>query len=117
QARAAGPRRGGPPEAPGAAKNAGGKLLRDFAGGPPAILPVATAPFSEPAHRPEPLAQSDAPFRHSARELLAFAAWKAGDMAAVRKWSQLVREDPESPSSLRERVDILLALAGETGKG
>lgn len=100
-----------------AAKNAGGQLLRDFAAVRAAMLLVDTAPFSELAHRLEPLAQSDAPFRHSARELLAFAAWKAGDMAAVRKWSQLVREDSESPSSLRERVDILLALAGENGKG
>jgi len=100
-----------------AAKSAGGPLLKDFAALRAAILLIDTAPFSELARRLEPLAQSDAPFRHSARELLAFAAWKAGDMASVRKWSQLVRDDPESPGPLRERVDILLALAGESGKG
>jgi hypothetical protein len=67
--------------------------------------------------RLEPLAGAGAPFRHSARELLAFAAWKAGDTAGLRKWSQLVRDDAETPSALRSRVDILMALAGDTGKG
>jgi hypothetical protein len=100
-----------------AAKGAGGPLLKDFAAVRAAMLLVDTAPFAEVARRLEPLAEASAPFRHSARELLAFAAWKAGDTAAVRKWSQLVKDDPESPPSLRERVDILLALAGESGKG
>jgi hypothetical protein len=81
------------------------------------MILVDSAPLTEMTRRLEPLAGAGAPFRHSARELLAFAAWKAGDTVALRKWSQLVRDDAETPASLRSRVDVLMALAGETGKG
>jgi len=57
--------------------------------------------------RLEPLAGAGAPFRHSARELLAFAALKAGDTAGLRKW---VRSSCATMrkrlSALRSRVDI-----------
>jgi hypothetical protein len=94
-----------------------GQPLRDLAALRAAMLLVDTAPFTEMTRRLEPLTGASAPFRHSARELLAFAAWKAGDAAAVRKWYELIRDDPESPSALRNRVDMLMALVGESGKG
>lgn len=100
-----------------AANSANGHALRDLAALRAAMLLADTAPFPELSRRLEPLTGADAPFRHSARELLAFAAWKAGDMAAVKKWTQLIRDDPETPASLRERVEVLMALTGETGKG
>jgi hypothetical protein len=94
-----------------------GQPFRDLAALRAALLLIDTTPFADMSRRLEPLAGADAPFRHSARELLAFAAWKAGDTAAVRKWSQLVRDDPESPSALRERVEVLMVLTGESPKG
>ena len=94
-----------------------GQPLQDLAALRAGMILVDSAPLDEVTRRLEPIAGAGAPFRHSARELLAFAAWKAGDAAALRKWSQLVREDAETPPSLRSRVDILMALAGETGKG
>jgi hypothetical protein len=90
--------------------------LRDLAALRAALLLSDTAPFPELSRRLEPLAAAGAPFRHSARELLAFAAWKAGDTAAVQKWSQLIREDPDTPPALRDRIDILTAVAGEDRK-
>jgi hypothetical protein len=100
-----------------AASSATGQPLRDLAALRAAMLVADTAPLPELTRRLEPLTGADAPFRHSARELLAFAAWKAGDMAAVKKWSQLIRDDPETPASLRERVEVLQALISESGKG
>jgi hypothetical protein len=100
-----------------AASAATGQPLQDLATLRAGMILVDTEPFAEMTRRLEPLAGAGAPFRHSARELLAFAAWKAGDAAALRKWSQLVRDDPESPASLRNRVDVLMALVGESGKG
>ena len=100
-----------------AASSATGQPLQDLAALRAGMILVDGAPLAEMTRRLEPLAGAGAPFRHSARELLAFAAWKAGDTASLRKWSQLVRDDAETPSALRSRVDILMALAGDTGKG
>ncbi len=100
-----------------ASSAATGQPLQDFAALRAAMLLADTAPLAELARRLEPIAGPGAPFRHTARELLAFAAWKAGDTAAMRKWTQLVRDDPETPPSVRERIDVLTAIADENGKG
>lgn len=98
------------------ASSSTGEPLRDLAALRAAMVLADTAPYSELSRRLEPLTGSGAPFRHSARELLAFAAWKAGDIPAVRKWTQMIREDPETPPSLRDRIEVLTALADENGK-
>lgn len=99
-----------------AASSSTDQSLRDLAALRAALLLADTAPFPELSRRLEPLAAANAPFRHSAREILAFAAWKAGDSAAVQKWSQLIREDPETPPALRDRIDVLTAVADEDRK-
>jgi len=91
--------------------------LKDFAAVRAATLLLDSAPLAEINRRLEPLAAADAPFRHSAREMLAFAAWKAGDLAAMRKWTTLIRADQDTPSSLRQRVEVLMSLASESGQG
>jgi hypothetical protein len=94
-----------------------GEPLQDFAAVRAAMLLVDSAPLDEITRRLEPIAAAGAPFRHSAREMLAFASWKAGDTAAVRKWSKQVRDDPDTPPAMRQRVDVLMALTGESGTG
>ena len=100
-----------------AASSSTGQPLKDFAAVRAAMLLVDSAPLAEVTRRLEPIAAAGAPFRHSARELLAFASWKGGDMAAVRKWTTLIRNDQETPPALRQRVEVLLSLAGESGQG
>jgi hypothetical protein len=100
-----------------AASSATRQPLQDFAALRAGMLLADTAPLAELTRRLEPLAGPGAPFRHTAREILAFAAWKAGDTAAMRKWMQLIRDDPETPPQVRERIDVLTAVAGETSKG
>jgi hypothetical protein len=95
-----------------------GKSFQDLAAIRAASLLVDTAPLAEIAQRLEPLTKPDSPFRHSARELLALAAFKAGDKVAAKKWFDMIESDPETPQSLRGRIDILMTLSGDnTAKG
>ena len=48
-----------------------------------ALLLVDTASYQDLRTRLEPLTAADRPFRHSARELLAFGAWRAGETGGV----------------------------------
>jgi hypothetical protein len=90
--------------------------LQDLARIRAGLLLADTAPFEEMRARLEPLTASDRPFRHSARELLALAAWRAGNMDATRRWAEMVIGDPESPPGARSRVDMLMALAASGAK-
>jgi hypothetical protein len=81
-----------------------------------AFLLVDTAKFDDMRHRLEPLAGPKAPFRHTARELLALSAWRNGDSAASREWMQAATDDPEAPAGLRQRMEVLAALLPEPGK-
>jgi hypothetical protein len=93
-----------------------GQPLQDFAALRAGLLLVDSAPLADVDRRLAPLATGTGPFRHSAREALAVAAWKAGDIAAMRKWIKMVNDDTETPPSLRQRVDILTAITPETPK-
>lgn len=94
-----------------------GRPLQDLASVRAAMLLVDTAPYQELRTRIEPLTASDRPFRHSARELLALSAWRAGDNAAARQWIEAIVTDPETPGSIRGRVDVLAALIPSDAKG
>lgn len=93
------------------------KKLQELAGIRAAFLMVDTAPLDEMVRRLEPMSSGKATFRHSARELLALGAWRNGDMATSRRWSELIMADAESPANLRARVERLLALTAPAGKG
>ena len=57
--------------------------------------------------RVKPLAVSGNPWRHAAREILAVAAWKAGDAAAAKSWVDQIESDAETPSDLTNRITVL----------
>jgi hypothetical protein len=92
-------------------------VLRELAAVRAGMILVDTAPLNELAARLEPLAGPDHPFRHTAREMMALAAWRTGDNAAVRRWLDLITNDAETPASMRTRVDVLSALVGGERKG
>jgi hypothetical protein len=96
--------------------SAAGPSFQQLAGVRAAILLLDSAPLSEINRRLEPLAGADGIFRHTAREVLALAAWKAGDSAAAKKWFDTIASDAATPQSLRGRIDVLMALSGETDK-
>jgi hypothetical protein len=93
-----------------------GPVFRQLAGVRAAILLVDSAPLSEITRRLEPLAQPDSTFRHTAREVLALAAWKAGDTATAKKWFDTIAGDVDTPQSMRGRVDVLMTLSGAADK-
>ena len=94
-----------------------GHTLQDLAAVRAALLVVDSAPFSEIQARLEPITGTDHPFRHSARELIALAAWRAGDVASARGWFEKIISDPETPNGIRSRIEVLMALADADGKG
>jgi hypothetical protein len=97
-------------------RNVGG-VFQDLAAVRAGLLLVDTAPYAELQRRLEPLTGEGHTFRHTARELLALSAWKSGDAADARRWSEMIASDPQTPAGLRSRVEVLSALLAANGKG
>ena len=99
-----------------AGETSGQPLVSELAAIRSAFLLVDTAKLDEMTQRLEPLAQPSGAFRHTARELLALSAWRNGDTAAMRRWTDAAKNDPEAPSGVRSRMDVLASLLPEAGK-
>lgn len=100
-----------------AADNSVGQVIQDLAAIRAGMLLVDTAPYSELRTRLEPLTANDRTFRHTARELLALSAWKNGDVAAARQWTDMIMADPQTPAGTRSRAEVLSELIAASGKG
>lgn len=81
-----------------------------------AWLLVDTGNYDQVAKQVEELAVPSSAVRHSAREVLGLAAWKAGDYAKARDWFQLIVDDAEAPNGAAQRARIMLALITASGK-
>jgi hypothetical protein len=84
-----------------------------------AYLAVDVADRAAVETRAAPLAAAGRPYRAAAREILALAAWKAGDTAAVAARIAEIETDPETPRDLLDRISVLSALVkaqGTSGK-
>lgn len=79
-------------------------------------LLLETTPYDALLPKLEPATAAGRTYRHSARELLALAAWKAGNVTAVRQWVETISNDPETPSSIRTRAEALQALLPPAAK-
>jgi hypothetical protein len=91
-------------------------VLQDLAKVRAGLVLLDTAPLGDLRSRLEPLTASGRAFRHSAREILAFAAWRAGDTAAAREWSDMMLADAETPAGARTRIDMLKGLTAPAAK-
>jgi hypothetical protein len=94
-----------------------GRTLQDLAAVRAGLLRLDTASLNEMQSRLEGLTGADRPFRHSARELIALSAWRAGDVATARRWFDMIMTDNDTPSGTRSRIEMLMALADAAGKG
>jgi hypothetical protein len=99
-----------------AADNSVGRVLQDLAALRAGALLIDQGTPAEAVKRLEPLAAPDRPFRHSARELLALAAWRAGNAAEAKRWFDMIVTDPQTPAATRSRVEMLMALLAAEGK-
>jgi hypothetical protein len=86
-------------------------VLQDVATLRAGMILVDTAPYDEIRQRLEPLTASDRAFRHSARATLALSAWRAKDSAAMKRWSDMILADAETPAGTRGQMQMLLALS------
>jgi hypothetical protein len=90
--------------------------LRDLAALRAGALLIDNGSFADARQRLEPLTGGDHTFRHTARELLALAAWRAGDAATAKHWIDMISTDPATPPDERSRVEMLGALMASEGK-
>jgi hypothetical protein len=86
------------------------KVLQEFAGIRAGLIVVDSAPLAELTQRLTPLAVPTGAFRHTARELLALAAVRAGDTAAAKRWIDEIIADADTPQGVRARTDVLMTL-------
>ncbi len=63
--------------------------------------------------RLEPLTADDSPWRHSALELSALAALRAGETARAREIFTRLTDDSTAPAGVRGRAEELLSVIGE----
>ena len=94
------------------------KNFRDLARLRAAILAIDTASLEDARKRLEPLAGADGVYRHTARELMALAAFRAEDYDMASKWLDNMIIDAQTPGSVRQRATTLQALvaAGKPAK-
>ncbi|HQS07960.1 MAG TPA: tetratricopeptide repeat protein [Xanthobacteraceae bacterium] len=85
-------------------------VLRDLASVRASLLQVDTAPLAEIKAQLQPLADGTGGLRHSARELLALAQFKAGNLADANKTAQQAIDDPEVPLGVRNRMELIRTL-------
>jgi len=94
-----------------------GPVLQDLAALRAGGLLIDAGSLAEAQRKLEPLAAAERTFRYTARELLVLAAWRAGDSAAVKRWSDMILTDAQAPASTRSRVEMLMALGSGESKG
>jgi len=85
-------------------------LLRDVARLRAALALSDTASLADLETRIGDLAKAESPFRHTAREILALAAWRAGDMTKASAYLAQLAGDPAASSGARQRADLLQQL-------
>ena len=93
-----------------------GVTWQDLAAVRAGLLLVDSAPLTDMSRRLDPLAEPSRTFRHTARELLALSAWRNHDIAATRRYVDMIATDAETPPGTRARIDVLSALIAADGK-
>lgn len=92
-------------------------VYRDLASLKAAYLKLSVGQVDGLEARMAPLAVESNPWRHSAREILALVALKAGDTAKAQDWLRKVADDVVAPSAIRGRAAELLAALDNGAKG
>jgi hypothetical protein len=93
-----------------------GTTWQDLAAVRAAMLLVDTTSLAEMQRRLAPLAEPARSFRHTARELLALSAWRNHDLAAARRYLDMIATDVETPAGTRARAEVLSGLIAADSK-
>jgi hypothetical protein len=90
--------------------------IRDAARIRAGYLLVDHGSYDDVATQVESLSDPENAMRHSAREALGLAAWKAGDATKSREWFDLIAGDTGVPAGVLQRAEIMLDLIAASGK-
>jgi hypothetical protein len=93
-----------------AADQTGDAALRDIARLRAAAIAVDREPLAEIERRMQPLVAGNGAFRHQAREMMAAAAVKAGDMPKAQQHLDAIIIDRQAPSEIRTRAETLIGV-------
>ena len=93
-----------------------GVIWQDLAAVRAGMLLVDTASLADMRRRLDALAEPARTYRHTARELLALSAWRNHDLAAARRYLDMIAGDSESPVGTRARAEVLSGLVAADGK-
>jgi hypothetical protein len=93
-----------------AADGAADAVLRDLARMRAAIALADTATPADLEARVKPFDAAGNPWRHAAREIMAAALWRSGDIMGADKQVQAILADPEAPAGVRQRAMVLAEL-------
>lgn len=91
-------------------------VVRDTARLRAAYLLVDTGTYEQVSAEAEQIAVPTNALRHSAREVLGLAAYKAGDMVKAKDWFQQASTDAQAPSNVANRARMMLELINASGK-
>ncbi|MFG1301075.1 tetratricopeptide repeat protein [Xanthobacter sp. V3C-3] len=86
------------------------QLVRELALLRAALILADTAGLAEVQQRVGAIASGTGPLRHSAREALAMAQLRAGDLAAANKTATDMASDGETPPGVRSRAELIRRL-------
>ncbi len=92
------------------------QVLRDVARMRAAWLLIDNGTYEQVSAQVEVRATPASQMRHSAREALGLAAFKAGEMVRARDWFTQIVEDNEAPRNVANRAQIMLDNIAATGK-
>ena len=85
------------------------QLLKNFAQLQAASLRMDQADFTEMQNRLNSLTGETSPYKVSARELLGFAAFKAGKLEEARKLLEPLLIDPNATRAIQDRIKVVMA--------
>ncbi|MEQ1718190.1 MAG: tetratricopeptide repeat protein [Hyphomicrobium sp.] len=85
------------------------QLLKNFAQLQAASMRMGDADFTEMQNRLNSLTGDESPYKVSARELLGFAAFKAGKMDEARKLLEPLLIDPAATRAIQDRIKVVMA--------
>lgn len=79
-------------------------------------LLVDNGTYEQVSAEVEEMAVPQNALRHSAREALGLAAYKAGDAVKARQWFQQIVDDPQAPRNVANRAQMMLDIITASGK-
>jgi hypothetical protein len=92
------------------------EAIRDAAKMRAGWLLIETGTYEQVSAHVEEMAVPTNAFRHSAREALGVAAYKAGNMTQARQWFQAIADDAQSPRNVANRAQMMLDNITASGK-